>query len=165
MPDKTENFDLGDTSLDLGNQGFDLGDSNLDLIPDPNPLDSVDLTGEIEADSKAEVSAILSAFQDRSRRETEAKVEALDSEFWCCLCFQTRSQKEAFLQAMKWDHLGDKYLDGQKVAQIQKVQIPQVKLRFVESQSKGSMKDLPKIRPLPTPSNALPPKKAWKEVK
>ena len=39
-----------------------------------------------------------------------------DTEFWCCLCFETRDQKDAFLKAAGLFDIGDKYLDGRQVA-------------------------------------------------
>lgn len=39
-----------------------------------------------------------------------------DSEFWFCIGFQNRAQKDEFLTKLGIMELGDKYLDGVEVA-------------------------------------------------
>ncbi len=70
------------------------------------------------AEQRADMTALQKGFNARRQQEQERFYEAVDSEFWCCLCFQTREQKDAFLRALKLLHLGDKYLDGVKVAEV-----------------------------------------------
>lgn len=82
-----------------------------------DPLAGVAYTGNEEADSKAELNAMQLAFKARREREKERYENATDSEFWVAVVFRTRAQKEAFLQSSGLDALGDKYLDGEKVAQ------------------------------------------------
>ena len=40
----------------------------------------------------------------------------VDPEYWVCVCFQSREQKEEFLAKAGWLDLGEKYLDGLEVA-------------------------------------------------
>lgn len=84
--------------------------------PEPDPLGGVEYTGDLEVDAAAELDALSDAFRDRRRREDRRFKQATDSEFWVALCFENREQKEAFLRAFKIARLGDKYLDGRKVA-------------------------------------------------
>lgn len=69
-----------------------------------------------EADSLAELSEVLDGFKQRAEREQERFVDATDSEYWIAVCFQTRAQKEEFLEKLGLLADGDKYLDGLLVA-------------------------------------------------
>lgn len=72
---------------------------------------------ELEAEAAAEPKKILTAFEERAKQEEVRLQDATDSEFWFAVCFQTREQKEEFLRKMKLLDIGDKYLDGLKVAE------------------------------------------------
>lgn len=93
-----------------------------------NPLSTyVDLpeeTGNAEADSAADLSAVQAGFRRRAKDESTRFALATDTEYWACLCFQTRQQKEAFLKALDLLKFGDKYLDGQRVAAQLGVELP-----------------------------------------
>ena len=41
-----------------------------------------------------------------------------DSEFWFAVAFKDRETKEAFLKEFGIDKLGDKYIDGGKLAKL-----------------------------------------------
>lgn len=78
-----------------------------------NTLVGVDVEGE----AKAEISEALRAFKDAANKEDNRFFNNTDSEFWCCLIFQNRLQKEEFLRKMGWYDLGDKYIDGVEIAE------------------------------------------------
>ena len=93
-------------------------DLNLDLNQ-PAPEDLMadyEYTGDVEVDSKAEMSAVLAGFVARHKAEAARREKATDSEYWFCVCFQSRSQVEEFLQKSGWAPATEKYLDGQKLA-------------------------------------------------
>lgn len=66
--------------------------------------------------AEREVSALRDAFIARSEKKNARYTQAVDSEYWFCVCFQSRAQKEAFLKALGLQVYGDKYLDGARVA-------------------------------------------------
>ena len=71
---------------------------------------------EADAPVEKKVAEIRTAFMQRTKNEA-ARVELVtDTEFWCCLCFETRDQKDNFLKAAGLFDIGDKYLDGRQVA-------------------------------------------------
>ncbi len=74
----------------------------------------------------AEISALKKAFIDRSEKENARYTQAVDSEYWFCVCFQSRAQKDAFLKALGLTVYGDKYLDGARVAHKFGVVLPGV---------------------------------------
>ena len=70
----------------------------------------------VDALAKEEVGALKAAFIARSNKENERYTQAVDSEYWFAVCFQSRAQKNAFLKAMGITLWGDKYLDGARIA-------------------------------------------------
>jgi len=80
------------------------------------PIEPVTSAEALEADCAAEVNEVLDAFKTRAQNENARLQDATDSEHWFAVCFQTREQKEEFLRKMDIIKLGDKYLDGLKVA-------------------------------------------------
>lgn len=84
-------------------------------IYDTEPADGESMTVP-ELKATEEISELLQGFRDRAGREQQRYEDATDSEYWFAVCFQTRAQKDEFLQKMGWVAIGDKYLDGLKVA-------------------------------------------------
>lgn len=80
-------------------------------------------TGNVEEDAQIELSEVLAGFKDRARIEQQRFTDATDSEYWVCFCFQTREQKEEFLQKLNLLDLGDKYLDGMEAARQMGVEL------------------------------------------
>lgn len=78
-----------------------------------NKIVSID---ELESEAAAESNEILESFKQRAANENERLLDATDSEFWVAVCFQTREQKDEFLRKSGLQKIGDKYLDGIKVA-------------------------------------------------
>ena len=81
-----------------------------------DPLADVEYTGDLAADSAAELSAMGQAYRDRAQAEASRFRQATDSEFWFAVCFTSREEKETFLKEFGLDRLGglstDKYIDG-----------------------------------------------------
>jgi hypothetical protein len=116
-------------ALDLD---FDLDiDLNFDIDPEeaPAPAAAGDLmagykyTGSAEVDSAAECSAVLTGFKARAKAESARRQKATDSEYWFCMCFQSRAQVEEFLRKTKWAPEASKYVDGLTVAKKLGVEI------------------------------------------
>ncbi len=120
-------------------------DQLFDASHDLDPLKDVAYVGELEADTEAEVSALLAGFRQRAKQEQDRFKLATDTEFWFSVCFQSREQKEIFLAAMDWVSNGDKFLDGLKLAAQHGVDLPEVKLPKPKGVSK-KLKALPSIR-------------------
>lgn len=90
----------------------------------PSSVEMPDPTGNPEIDSVADLDAVQKGFRDRIKQENNRFELATDTEYWTCLCFQTREQKEAFLKALELFEQGDKYLDGREVANRLNVELP-----------------------------------------
>lgn len=80
-------------------------------------------TEQPEAAPGAEISETLRRFKERAKAEDKRFVDNTDSEYWICLGFQNRAQKEEFLRLTGIIALGDKFLDGMKVAKLLGVEL------------------------------------------
>ncbi|MBM7771741.1 hypothetical protein JOD54_001945 [Actinokineospora baliensis] len=98
--------------------------AQLNAPPEPDPLENVAYTGDLENDAAAELDAVAKGFRERTAREDDRFRLATDSEYWFALCFKTRADKEAFLRAARLLILGDKYLDGHAAARILGIPMP-----------------------------------------
>lgn len=114
-------------------------DSVFDPTGVPNPLDAIEYSGNLEADAKAEVSEALRAIIDQKRAMREVYRLTTDPEFWFAVCFQSREQKEEFLKLVGWVELGDKYLDGLKVAAALGVAIEPINLQTLGAKPSPKM--------------------------
>lgn len=98
--------------------------------PPPFLVPSVEFTGDAEVDSKLELDALQTGFRERMKAESKRFELATDSEYWACICFQSREQKEHFLSALKILEFGDKYLDGQLVAEKLGLKLPPCDIKY-----------------------------------
>jgi len=93
-----------------------------------NPLEDIEYTGDIEADSRQEQSAALRHVIAHKKSMREQWRVTVDTEFWFAVCFQSREQKETFLQKAGLSELGDKYLDGLRLAEKFGIMIEEIAL-------------------------------------
>lgn len=98
--------------------------------PPPKFIQEIDETGDIEKDYAAEAETIYTGFLKRAKDEGKRFRLATDSEYWCAVCFQTREQKEAFLAALNLLAQGDKYIDGQALADKIGVKLPEADVPY-----------------------------------
>lgn len=107
---------------------------NFDAMFDPDavsPLDDLQLTGNVEVDAAAEMDIVRRSFLDNDRADDDPFQIALDPEFYFVVCFQSRAQKDEFLEksGLAAEGMGDKYLDGLRVARFLGVQVDPIPLR------------------------------------
>jgi len=102
-------FEIGDFG-DI-NMGIDFGD---DSEGTPKPK---------KEEAEKVISVTLQSFKDRAKAEQKRFEKATDSEFWFCVCFQSREEKESFLKNSGLIDFGDKYLDGWDVAKTMGIAI------------------------------------------
>ena len=113
---------MAEITLDSDGITLDTGDVTLDTggvqLEGAVPGQTEGLGGaDVEAMAEQELSEVLSGFKDRAKREDQRFQEATDSEFWIAIYFQSRDQKEEFLNKLGLMEIGDKYLDGMLVAE------------------------------------------------
>lgn len=115
---KKTGFSKQPTSKPVAKTGFSMQGGGVD-----DPLADVDYTDNLAEDCGREFEALQKGFKARAKAERDRFTRATDSEFWFAVCFETREEKEAFLRAagVKKQIMGDKYLDGRKLAQVLKI--------------------------------------------
>lgn len=113
-------------------------DKQLKQLPVPIYAQMPEPTGNAEADSAADLDAVQAGFRARAKDEGRRFALATDTEYWACLCFQTREQKEVFLKALKLIELGDKYIDGQAAARVLGVELPSADIPYNTSSNINS---------------------------
>ncbi len=96
---------------------------------DESPLDGIDYTGDPEIDTAEEQSEALKAVIAHRKSMLENWRVTVDPEFWFAVCFQSRAQKEEFLEKANLSDLGDKYLNGLELAEKLGVDITPIPLQ------------------------------------
>lgn len=92
-------------------------DSLFDGNDETDPFADIEYTGDVEIDAQVEMSeALRSIIAERKGRAEEWRI-LTDTEFWVAVCFQSRAQKDEFLEKAGLLDLGDKYLNGLVVAE------------------------------------------------
>lgn len=113
----------------------DTDDLDLSILDDGDDLDFLDDDGENFPGEK--LPRVLSAFQQRAKTEQDRFADVTDSEYWVCLCFQSREQAEAFAAGAKLP-AGEKYVDGRKFARRLGIELPpEPEIRRTRSANKG----------------------------
>lgn len=93
-------------------------------------------SGKLEQAAKKELTEYQKAFKERAKQEERRFELATDTEYWTCLCFQSREQAEAFAQAVDWMPEGQKYVDGVQVARALGIELLEAKVPYNTSQRK-----------------------------
>lgn len=89
-----------------------------DILKDVPALDNA------EAEAKEETSAVLQGFADRKKAEATRQAYAEDGEFFTCLVFQSKDQRDAFIKALNLRPEDPQYLDGQAIAKALNIDLP-----------------------------------------
>jgi hypothetical protein len=93
--------------------------------PAPDPLEDVPDTGSVQQNALAELDAIQTGFMRRLEKERERTIGKFDTEYWLCVIFETREQKEHFLAELDIQiEEGDKYVDGYVIAKRLRIKLP-----------------------------------------
>ena len=86
--------------------------------PTPDPLATVEYTGNLEEDSRRELTALEQGYRERAANEQKRFIAATDSEHWFAVSFSSRADKERFLRAIGLTGRAapDKYMTGDQLA-------------------------------------------------
>lgn len=119
---------------DFLNMSLDIDDKEKENIPEKN----------VEKKTRDFISEVENSFIKRAKTEKERFDLATDSEYWVCLCFQSREQVEAFIEKSGWGEKTDKYIDGQEVASRLNISLPQCP-EFGKIRINKSFSEIPSI--------------------
>jgi len=138
--------------------------SKLKIAPVPDPLAKLPVTGNLESDSLDEQKAMTNAFvsqqekaeaktgyfKGKEKKENARRQLSTDTNFWCCLVFQSEEQKLSFLASAGITELGERYIDGRLAAAKLGVAIAEESVNFIgEKQDKAMTLNFDPIEPLP----------------
>ena len=70
---------------------------------------------EFEVACEQELGEVEKSFRERMQAETKRFRDMCDTEYWFCVCFTSRAQKEEFLRSVGMDE-DLKYIDGRELA-------------------------------------------------
>ena len=92
----------------------------------------VEFTGDAEVDGKIETDYVLGEFRKRMNREVARKEYTDDAEFFSVVVFQSKEQRDAFIDAIGGANIdGDnQFIDGVALAKRWKIDIPKCDLTF-----------------------------------
>ena len=111
-------FDAATASFDVG-VGDPFGGNPVEEVWDAISNEA-EQEGSPEGMAKRVLGEVEQAFKDRATAEQKRMEEAVDSEYWICLVFQTRAQKDEFLTKCGANpmNMGDKYIEGPDFARL-----------------------------------------------
>lgn len=99
---------------------------------------------QLEKDCLEEVGEVEQSFRERMKDENKRFRDMCDTEYWFCVCFTSRAQKEELLKSIGFD--GDlKYLDGKEFARAVKKALKTPDLEFAKI-GKGSKDYLSRVK-------------------
>lgn len=84
---------------------------------------------ELEETTLEELDEVKKGFRERMKEENKRFRDMCDTEYWCCLCFTSRAQKEEFLKSLGLDP-EEKYIDGREFARAVKRPVKTKDLEF-----------------------------------
>lgn len=84
---------------------------------------------ELEAECEQELEQVHASFRDRMKAENDRFRDMCDTEYWVCVCFTSRTQREEFLKSVGFDP-DEKYVDGKALAKAIKRPINSPDLKF-----------------------------------
>lgn len=84
---------------------------------DQSPLADIEYTGNVEVDARKELDVTIEEIRATKREKQKAITKTLDTEYWVCLCFQSRQQVEEFMAKCGQPDPTHKYVDGVKFAE------------------------------------------------
>lgn len=96
--------------------------------PEVEEIDAIGLE-ELESDVEKELLAVEKSFRERMSVENKRFRDMCDTEYWFCVCFTSREQKDEFLRSLQLNP-DEKYIDGKELARAVKRPIKTKDLEF-----------------------------------
>lgn len=92
----------------------------------------VEFTGNAEEDGKLETEYVLGEFRKRMNREQARKDYTDDAEFFTVVVFQSKDQRDAFVDAIGGANIDDdnQFVDGIALAKTWQIELPDCDVTF-----------------------------------
>lgn len=91
---------------------------------------------ELEESTIAELSEVEKGFRERMKQENNRFRDMCDTEYWFCVCFTSRAQREEFMKKVGLP-TDEKYIDGREMAKAFRKSIKTPDLEFAQIQAFG----------------------------
>lgn len=85
----------------------------------------------LEGEVLEEIGEIEKSFRERMKNENKRFLDMCDTEYWFCVCFTSRAQKEEMLETLGLP-LDEKYIYGRDFAKAVKAQLKTPDLKFAK---------------------------------
>lgn len=86
---------------------------------------------ELEDQTLDDLGEVEKSFRERMKTENKRFLDMCDTEYWFCVCFTSRAQKEELLKLLKMD-VDEKYIDGRELAKAIKKELKTPDLTFAK---------------------------------
>ena len=94
--------------------------------------DPVGNLADLEQACEQELSQVNASFRERMKAENDRFRDMCDTEYWCCVCFNNRAQREEFLRSVGFDP-DEKYIDGKELARAIKRPVKTPDMEFART--------------------------------
>lgn len=136
--DKKKKISFEKKASTLGKKGKKLGAPDFDSMLDPTGLPGLPENNQADAEDvvNQETADMMAMIRETRKNNAERFRDIEAGEFWFCVCFQSRSQKEEFIRLLlekyapnnSHENFGDKYLSGLELAEMLGVSIQPITL-------------------------------------
>lgn len=89
----------------------------------------------IEADSLTELNELQIAFREKAKKEKELQDTNTDSEFWSCIVFRNRQQRDQLYEILKISQTDNQYINGKKL-----IDALELKINIIEAKQPGKFR-------------------------
>ncbi|MDY4007503.1 MAG: hypothetical protein SOY94_01390 [Candidatus Limiplasma sp.] len=97
----------------------------------PEAEPTTDSLEAVEKETVAELTEVENSFRERMKVENKRFRDMCDTEYWFCVCFTSREQKEEFLQKIGMD-TDLKYIEGKDMARAYRKAIQTPDMEFAK---------------------------------
>lgn len=128
-------------SKSLNRKKSRLNAPDIDSMFDPTGLPGLpeNKAEDLQTSSDQEVSDMMTSIRENRKNNAERFRDIESGEFWFCVCFQSRSQKDQFIAdllkkyAPNTENFGDKYVSGLELADMLGIPVEPIVLEAKKS--------------------------------
>lgn len=138
-----KDFSLPKKSVSLKKKNTGLTEPDFDSLLDSSGLPGLPDNDETDPEKvvNTETDNMLAMLRENRKNNAERFRDVDAGEFWFCVCFQSRSQKEDFIKQLleKYspgdtpERFGNKYVSGLELAEILGIQIERIALEVKQN--------------------------------
>ena len=95
---------------------------------------ATDTMEELEKSTIAELNEVEKGFRERMKQENSRFRDMCDTEYWFCVCFTSREQREEFMRKAGLP-TDEKYIDGREMAKAfrKSIKTPDIEIAQIQA--------------------------------